>query len=161
LGGHAHRARRLRDPVHLRLLAGLDVAGRRPDGGGTRFLRRGGLCDLQGADRDRAVRHGGDRISVHADDAAGTDRRLPGRALPARRIQLQRSRRPGAGRRLCALAAAPARTRRDGGGRLSLCLVSAGVTKTLAVAAFTLAWTHSIEKIEWQEDWRVTPAGLE
>ncbi len=24
-----------------------------------------------------------------------------------------------------------------------------------------LAWTHSIEKIEWQEDWRVTPQGLE
>ena len=31
----------------------------------------------------------------------------------------------------------------------------------LALASFTLAWTHSIEKIEWQEDWRVTPHGLE
>jgi hypothetical protein len=49
----------------------------------------------------------------------------------------------------------------DGGGGLSLCLVSAGVVKTLALAAFTLAWTHSIEKIEWQEDWLTTPAGLE
>jgi hypothetical protein len=47
------------------------------------------------------------------------------------------------------------------GGGLSLCLASAGVMKTLAVAAFTLAWTHSIEKVEWQEDWRVTPLGLE
>jgi hypothetical protein len=47
------------------------------------------------------------------------------------------------------------------GGSLSLCLASAGVVKTLSIAAFTLAWTHSIEKIEWQEDWRVTPAGLE
>ena len=44
---------------------------------------------------------------------------------------------------------------------MSLCLISAGVTKALAVAAFTLVWTHSIEKIDWQEDWRVTPNGLE
>ena len=44
---------------------------------------------------------------------------------------------------------------------MSLCLISSGVVKTLSLAAFTLAWTHSIEKIEWQEDWRVTPAGLE
>lgn len=48
-----------------------------------------------------------------------------------------------------------------GGGRVSLCVASAGVIKTLAVAVFTLAWTHSIEKTEWQEDWRVTPQGLE
>lgn len=44
---------------------------------------------------------------------------------------------------------------------MSLCLISAGVTKTLALAAFTLVWTHSIEKIDWQEDWRITPHGLE
>ncbi|MGX9391287.1 DUF1850 domain-containing protein [Nitrobacteraceae bacterium UC4446_H13] len=44
---------------------------------------------------------------------------------------------------------------------MSLCLISVGVTKTLAVAAFTLVWTHSIEHIDWQEDWRVTPQGLE
>jgi hypothetical protein len=44
---------------------------------------------------------------------------------------------------------------------LSLCLASAGAVKTLALAAFTLAWTHSIEKTEWQEDWRITPLGLE
>jgi hypothetical protein len=56
------------------------------------------------------------------------------------------------------MAAAPAR--RDGRD-LSLCLTSAGVVKTLSLAAFTLAWTHSVEKIEWQEDWRVTPQGLE
>jgi hypothetical protein len=48
-----------------------------------------------------------------------------------------------------------------GGSGLSLCFISAGVTKTLALAAFTLVWTHSIEKIDWQEDWRVTPRGLE
>jgi hypothetical protein len=44
---------------------------------------------------------------------------------------------------------------------LSLCLASAGAVKTLSIAAFTLAWTHSVEKVDWQEDWRVTPAGLE
>ena len=44
---------------------------------------------------------------------------------------------------------------------MSLCLISAGVTKTLAVTAFTLVWTHSIEKIDWQENWRITPQGLE
>ena len=54
-------------------------------------------------------------------------------------------------------AAGPAR----GGCGLSLCLISAGVTKTLAIAAFTLVWTHSIEKIDWQEDWHVMPRGLE
>jgi hypothetical protein len=48
-----------------------------------------------------------------------------------------------------------------GGGGLSLCLASLGVVKTLSIVAFTLAWTHSIEKVEWQEDWRVTPNGLE
>jgi hypothetical protein len=48
-----------------------------------------------------------------------------------------------------------------GGGGLSLCLASAGVAKALSLAAFTLVWTHSIEKVDWQEDWRVTPAGLE
>ncbi|MDB5639506.1 MAG: hypothetical protein JWP51_4414 [Bradyrhizobium sp.] len=56
------------------------------------------------------------------------------------------------------MAAASARR---GGGGLSLCLASAGVVKTLAVVAFTLVWTHSIEKTEWQEDWRVTANQLE
>ena len=44
---------------------------------------------------------------------------------------------------------------------MSLCLASAGVVKSLALAAFTLAWTHSVEKTEWQEDWRVSRKGLE
>jgi hypothetical protein len=48
-----------------------------------------------------------------------------------------------------------------GGGGVSLCLASVGVVKTLSIAAFTLAWTHSIEKIEWQEDWRISAKGLE
>jgi len=48
-----------------------------------------------------------------------------------------------------------------GGCGLSLCLASAGIVKTLSIAAFTLAWTHSIEKVDWQEDWQITPQGLE
>ena len=55
---------------------------------------------------------------------------------------------------------AAARAQRGGGG-LSLCLASLGVVKTLSLAAFTLVWTHSIEKTAWQGDWRITPQGLE
>lgn len=56
------------------------------------------------------------------------------------------------------MAAAPAVARRGG---VSLCFLTAGAVKALALTVFTLAWTHSIEKVEWQEDWRVTPDGLE
>jgi hypothetical protein len=56
------------------------------------------------------------------------------------------------------MAAAAARR---GGGGLSLCLISAGIVKTLSLVAFTLVWTHSVEKTDWQEDWRITPQGLE
>jgi hypothetical protein len=31
---------------------------------------------------------------------------------------------------------------------------------SLAVDDFTLAWTHSVEKIEWQEQWRVEGSAL-
>ncbi|MBR0719753.1 DUF1850 domain-containing protein [Bradyrhizobium liaoningense] len=48
-----------------------------------------------------------------------------------------------------------------GRGGVSLCLASAGSVKALSLAAFTLVWTHSIEKVDWQEDWRVTPSGLQ
>lgn len=44
---------------------------------------------------------------------------------------------------------------------MSLCVVTAGKIITLAVTAFTLSWTHSVEKIRWEEHWQVTPAGLE
>ena len=43
----------------------------------------------------------------------------------------------------------------------ALCIVAAGKTTAVAASLFTLSWTHSVEKTEWQEDWRVTPAGLE
>ncbi|WP_038948876.1 DUF1850 domain-containing protein, partial [Bradyrhizobium genomosp. III] len=44
---------------------------------------------------------------------------------------------------------------------MSLCFATAFGVKALALSAFTLVWTHSIAKVDWQEDWRVTPAGLE
>ena len=46
-------------------------------------------------------------------------------------------------------------------GGVSLCMLAGGETITLAVAAFTLSWSHSVEKTRWEEDWRITPAGLE
>jgi hypothetical protein len=44
---------------------------------------------------------------------------------------------------------------------LALCIIASGKTTVLAASAFTLAWTHSVEKTRWEEDWRVTPAGLQ
>lgn len=44
---------------------------------------------------------------------------------------------------------------------MSLCILATGKTTVLAVSAFTLSWTHSVEKTHWEESWRVTPAGLE
>lgn len=44
---------------------------------------------------------------------------------------------------------------------MSLCILAAGKTVTLSVAAFTLSWTHSVERTRWQEDWRVLPSGLQ
>lgn len=44
---------------------------------------------------------------------------------------------------------------------MALCILAGAKTVALAVSAFTLSWTHSVEKITWQENWQVTPAGLE
>lgn len=41
-----------------------------------------------------------------------------------------------------------------------LCILAGGRTTVLAASLFTLSWTHSVEKTRWEEDWRVTPAGL-
>jgi hypothetical protein len=38
---------------------------------------------------------------------------------------------------------------------MPLCLAAGAVTATLAVESFTLAWTHSVEKVRWEEDWRI------
>jgi hypothetical protein len=44
---------------------------------------------------------------------------------------------------------------------MSICLFAGGKAITVAASLFTLSWTHSVEKIRWEEDWRLTPAGLE
>jgi hypothetical protein len=43
---------------------------------------------------------------------------------------------------------------------MQLCLLAAGATIRLGTVALTLAWTHSIEKTRWEEDYRATPAGI-
>lgn len=41
-----------------------------------------------------------------------------------------------------------------------ICLLAAGVLLPLGTQAMTLRWTHSVEKIAWEEDWVDMPAGL-
>ncbi|MFA5122259.1 DUF1850 domain-containing protein [Zavarzinia sp.] len=44
---------------------------------------------------------------------------------------------------------------------LALCLLlGSQLVQRLEAKDFTLAWRHSIEKIEWQEDWRIEADGL-
>lgn len=43
---------------------------------------------------------------------------------------------------------------------MSLCLTAGAVSATLVIQAFTLAWMHSIEKIRWEEDWRIESGQL-
>jgi hypothetical protein len=38
---------------------------------------------------------------------------------------------------------------------MMLCLAAAGLVAALPLQAFTLAWTHSIEKVRWEEDYRI------
>ena len=41
-----------------------------------------------------------------------------------------------------------------------LCLAAGVIAATLPLSAFTLAWTHSIEKIRWEEDYRIQGSRL-
>lgn len=44
---------------------------------------------------------------------------------------------------------------------IGLCLGLAGVVwAEVPTDEFTLAWNHTIEKVRWEEDYRVTPDGL-
>jgi hypothetical protein len=43
---------------------------------------------------------------------------------------------------------------------MSLCIVAAGMAAALAAPTFTLSWTHTIEKTQWIEEWRVEPDRL-
>lgn len=44
---------------------------------------------------------------------------------------------------------------------MSLCLLLGAQKIVYATTAFTLVWSHSVEKTRWEEDWRLTPHGLE
>ena len=44
---------------------------------------------------------------------------------------------------------------------MTLCIAMAGKVVAISATAFSLSWTHSVEKVEWREDWSVSPAGLE
>ena len=41
-----------------------------------------------------------------------------------------------------------------------ICLAAGLLSATLATNSFTLAWIHSIEKVRWEEDWRVDSGAL-
>lgn len=43
---------------------------------------------------------------------------------------------------------------------MALCLASGTLAAMLSINSFTLAWTHSIEKIRWEEDWQVAGGRL-
>lgn len=43
---------------------------------------------------------------------------------------------------------------------MSLCLAAGAVSAVLAIESFTLSWIHSIEKIRWEEDWRIEAGAL-
>lgn len=43
---------------------------------------------------------------------------------------------------------------------MPLCIAVVGVVVALALDTFTLAWTHSIEKTRWEEDYRVEGSAL-
>ena len=43
---------------------------------------------------------------------------------------------------------------------MSLCLSAGSTVLALALEAFSLSWTHSVEKVEWREEWRLLGDGL-
>lgn len=44
---------------------------------------------------------------------------------------------------------------------MNLCILLGATQMLLAADSFTLAWTHSVEKTRWEEDWNVGLAGLQ
>lgn len=43
---------------------------------------------------------------------------------------------------------------------MPICLIVGGKATVVALSAFTLAWTHSVEKVKWEEDWELSDKGL-
>jgi hypothetical protein len=44
---------------------------------------------------------------------------------------------------------------------MSLCILAAGKTMSVAATVFTLSWAHSVEGTQWQELWSVSAMGLQ
>ena len=44
---------------------------------------------------------------------------------------------------------------------MTLCILVAAKTNVFLACLFTLSWTHSVEKIECQEDWKIVNSQLE
>lgn len=38
---------------------------------------------------------------------------------------------------------------------MALCIIGAGETARIAATLFSLSWMHSVEKVPWEEQWRV------
>jgi hypothetical protein len=47
------------------------------------------------------------------------------------------------------------------GALMALCLTAGAVSAVLAINSFTLAWMHSIERVRWEEDWRIAGEQLQ
>ncbi len=43
---------------------------------------------------------------------------------------------------------------------IGLCVAAGALVAFVPVQTFALAWTHSIEKIRWEEDWRIEAGRL-
>lgn len=43
---------------------------------------------------------------------------------------------------------------------MALCMSAGAVSVTLFVHSFTLAWMHSVEKIRWEEQWKIEGKSL-
>ena len=43
---------------------------------------------------------------------------------------------------------------------MTACLLAGGLVLTLAAPAFTLDWTHSVERTVWRETWVIEAGGL-
>ena len=41
-----------------------------------------------------------------------------------------------------------------------ICIATGTKLVQIAATAFTLSWTHSVERTRWTEHWRASPAGL-
>ena len=44
---------------------------------------------------------------------------------------------------------------------MSLCILAGGKLLMVAASTFSLVWTHSVEKTEWQEDWQIIKGDLQ